>query len=61
MKFDLVFSNAVDNFKSKFERVVELYVLTLPRSGTQSTGTGAVWVPLWGCGYFDFDIIGTYP
>ena len=35
MKFDLVFSNAVDNFKSKFERVVELYVLTLPRrSGT---------------------------
>ena len=34
MKFDLVFSNAVDNFKSKFERVVELYVLTLPHSGT---------------------------
>ena len=34
MNIDVVFSNAVDNFKSKFEGVVEWYVLTLPRSGT---------------------------
>ena len=58
MNFDVVFSNAVDNFKSKN---LASMVLTLPCSGTQGTGTGAVQVPAWGCGYFDFDIIGTYP